>query len=57
MGELALYICESADPSTFVIYRGRKHANLDRVEDKLRLHFRYCIPKILCIVEYISDSL
>jgi hypothetical protein len=53
VGEPALYICESAGANTYGISRGLKHANLDRLEDKLCLHFWYGIPKILCGVEYL----
>jgi hypothetical protein len=57
VGEPALYICESAGADTYGISRGRKHANLDRVEDKLRLHFWYGIPKVPCNVKSNFDLL
>jgi hypothetical protein len=51
MGEPALYICKFAGSHPFGIFCGHKHANLDRIEDKLRFHFRYGITKILCSVK------
>jgi hypothetical protein len=46
MGEPALYICDSSGPYAFGSSSGHKYANLECLEDKLRLHFRYAISEL-----------